>query len=1087
MTPTPERPTTNSTDHHSWSGVVLRSLSLEERLTLASEANPSGRLDAEVDEVLEAWARAFAPGDASAFARRLRWDGLDEDATRRALAQAPGPEALSAPWSLWLTRILVEADELYRRLDAGVGFPPGEDLLAREGFRFDGEEHPPFLEIALAAVKATRKSLGAPGAESRVTPGAWRRLEKQLLEEVAATGELALFERYRSFLSASDGAASSQDSGGRYRDFLREMLSSGLGPLFHELPVLARQIATILECWLDSTRELLDRLDEDRRALADLFGVSDIGRVMEIDPALSDPHQGRRRVARLRFDSGVVLLYKPRDMCIERDYNDLLRWLGEAGLEPPPPWLKVLARSGYGWVEQARNEEADDEDTVRRFFRASGALVCVSYVLNGRDFHMENVVATREGPVLIDPEMFFQPERGKASSSGSPKPDEEPGACLQTGMVSLIETGPDGAVYDIGGLRGGERVPSALRTRSWRNHGTDALGYVEVSQLERAIDNRIRFNGAPQNPSSFAREILSGFVAAYRFFLDRRGALETRLQGFSGTWVRVLLRPTSHYALASRMLREPKYQRSGIANSLLLEALHRGFANRPEPPPLWVAARHEKEALLRLDVPRFNTLAAGLDLPVAGNGVIEGYFCRSGLEVVMERLRGLGERDLALQADALREALESSVEDRFVSALPGDPEAPGEADARRHWLRYALWIGEELLYWRNRKRKQSEPALEAPPARKFHLYDGLVGEAVFYAALASVTGDARWREPAREISSLVGKALGEEATRAAFREDDLGACSGSASIIYGLGLVGRLARDESALQVSFGFAELLDEERIAAQEHMDVVSGCAGAVLVLWGLLQYRRDEPLLRLIDRCAVRLLEGATRTDAGLVWLDPFGRSLPGFGHGAAGIALALVRAFEATGERVFLGAAREAYALERRLYSPALGNWPIPGNGAEIREVVMTAWCNGAPGIALGRALAVETLHDDAIDGEIEAALRATTRAGLHPSDHLCCGNLGRSEVLLTVGHLLKRRDAVESAHELAEGVVRRAERRGHFPLKSSGFSYPIRSATFFRGLSGIGYQMLRLAEPSRIPSVLGFEPYRDPPALGKEQR
>ena len=57
---------------------------------------------------------------------------------------------------------------------------------------------------------------------------------------------------------------------------------------------------------------------------------------------------------------------------------------------------------------------------------------------------------------------------------------------------------------------------------------------------------------------------------------------------------------------------------------------------------------------------------------------------------------------------------------------------------------------------------------------------------------------------------------------------------------------------------------------------------------------------------------------------------------------------------------------------------------------------------------------------------------------------------------------------------AAQVVQRARQKGHFRLSSTGFEYRVFDIGFFRGLSGIGYQLLRMAAPGRLPSVLGFE-------------
>ena len=58
---------------------------------------------------------------------------------------------------------------------------------------------------------------------------------------------------------------------------------------------------------------------------------------------------------------------------------------------------------------------------------------------------MENVVATRRGPVLVDTESVMQPIRARAKESqpGNVKSDADD-PCLATGLVTFGEMGADG-------------------------------------------------------------------------------------------------------------------------------------------------------------------------------------------------------------------------------------------------------------------------------------------------------------------------------------------------------------------------------------------------------------------------------------------------------------------------------------------------------------------------------------------------------------------------------------------------------------------------------------------------------------------
>jgi lantibiotic modifying enzyme len=79
-------------------------------------------------------------------------------------------------------------------------------------------------------------------------------------------------------------------------------------------------------------------------------------------------------------------------------------------------------------------------------------------------------------------------------------------------------------------------------------------------------------------------------------------------------------------------------------------------------------------------------------------------------------------------------------------------------------------------------------------------------------------------------------------------------------------------------------------------------------------------------------------------------------------------------------------------------------------------------------------------------------------------------MGRVEFLFTAGRKLNRPELVDAAMKLASQVVARAEEKGHYGYGPILDFHP----GFFQGASGIGYQLLRLAYPDQLPSVLLWE-------------
>jgi len=286
--------------------------------------------------------------------------------------------------------------------------------------------------------------------------------------------------------------------------------------------------------------------------------------------------------------------------------------------------------------------------------------------------------------------------------------------------------------------------------------------------------------------------------------------------------------------------------------------------------------------------------------------------------------------------------------------------------------------------------------------------------------------------------------------------------------------IGRLLGDRSLLDEARSGARLITAELVAADRHLDVVQGAAGAILALLALDGVATSsDGAPSPLDRaalCARHLLAHRTshegRPEA---WITSAERPLTGFSHGAAGIVYALLRLYAKTGERELRDAAAQGMAYERSHYDPEVNNWrDLRAGGGRFA----TRWCHGAPGIALARLGALGIADDAEIRGEIAAGL-ASTRAWQGAAlDHLCCGTMGLAEILAYAHARLGDPADLAAARGLAFAALERAETTGHFrylPAAGGDFFVP----SLFRGAAGIGYTLLRLADPN-LPCVLLLE-------------
>lgn len=123
---------------------------------------------------------------------------------------------------------------------------------------------------------------------------------------------------------------------------------------------------------------------------------------------------------------------------------------------------------------------------------------------------------------------------------------------------------------------------------------------------------------------------------------------------------------------------------------------------------------------------------------------------------------------------------------------------------------------------------------------------------------------------------------------------------------------------------------------------------------------------------------------------------------------------------------------------------------------------------APGIGLARIAGLPVLDSPDIRRDIAAALMTTRDCGLLSRVHLCYGNMGLTDTFLLAGQVLGDGAWSREAQRITSRVVARAKLNGDFAIT---FRNDFRNPSLFCGSAGVGYQLLRVAYPDRLPSVL----------------
>ncbi|MCU0517148.1 MAG: type 2 lanthipeptide synthetase LanM family protein, partial [Oscillatoria sp. Prado101] len=869
--------------------------------------------------------------------------------------------------------------------------------------------------------------------------------------------------------------------------FLQHLLGDGLLAFFQKYPVLGRLVATTIDFWVEATAEFLERLKADMPTIQQVYlsvyhsgsenGLGSLGKVTEIKPYLSDAHNQNRCVMALVFESGLKLVYKPKGLGVEVAYTQLLEWCNRHGAPLPFKVLKVCDMQTHGWVEYAPHLPCEDEAAAQRFYQRAGMLLCLLHALRVVDCHKENLIACGEHLVLADMETVAHHE-AKPMGDFTEITEAETAvnrhfwdSVLRTGLLPRWDFSKDGKLaYDI-----------------------SALGSSEASSNSPIAANMPVLNGVALCVGDYLNELVAGFERMYRFLLEQRDALlaeDSPLTAFRRQRVRFIFRPTKVYGTILQKSNAPELLQDGADRSIALDFLSRAFLSVEKKPAAWPIWRAELRAVDQLDIPYFgafpdsDALTVGLDQP------IEAYFEAASYSQVQARLRSLSETDLAQQIEIIkgtfyarivrsgnrqvREAVSSS-ELSPINPLTGEELLREATRIAREIQERAIrgadgsvkWIG--FAYVTSADRFQLMPLDDS-------LYDGNGGIALFLAALDFIRGSGELRDLALGAFQSVRKALrGSDAEVAQrFSWQGIGGATGLVSIIYSMVKTSQFLQDTALLEDALRVADLIAPARIAADNVLDITNGTAGALLGLLALHSQTGEPAVLEKAVICGDHLCDNLVGAEGKpRAWKILGEKQYTGFSHGAAGIAYALLRLYAVTKNSAYLEAACEGIAYERSVFSPAAGNWP------DLRYIeregvprFMVSWCHGAAGIALARLGGLSIWQTEEICEDVEVALQTTCRHSLQGVDCVCCGNFGRMEALLAGAQKLCRPQLRDMALQKAAWGVARAQKMGgyHFPnLPVFAFS-----PSFFQGTAGIGYQLLRLAHPDALPSVLLWE-------------
>ncbi|MFJ4923357.1 type 2 lanthipeptide synthetase LanM family protein [Streptomyces sp. NPDC088725] len=867
--------------------------------------------------------------------------------------------------------------------------------------------------------------------------------------------------------AAAHGTLSGDTGNARYLDFVTRHTDA---QRLADFPVLRSAVGHLIRNTADAFDEMCERLSADRRLITETFGIGADDPLASIGQADGDSHAHGRSVSVLAFASGARLVHKPRDISCEAAYEEIADHVNRhagTGLAA----ARTLARAGYGYVEFVEAE--DVADVSPRFMRQCGELAAVLYLLDARDMHFENILATRRGPVPVDLETLLHPARVHVG----PRPEAEGNAydviahsLYGIGILPLVMAGKaEGSGHvDLGFLGGANKGTSPFRGLAFENPFTDTMKVVlRAEQAEQR--NTVVRSGGEEEMHSLAEEMAQGFADTARALIRDRDAwtaLLTRLAG--GLRIRYVHNPTALYAQTLRMTASAAAMAAPETTLGLLKRI--AIASKTSDPGIIAA---ELRQMAERDVPYFAAEATGTVLYDADGKDTGARLAETPLDRALRKCRELDETVIARQLTLLYSAFCSRFPDNHLTGTESwqaghTTSTPGGTRDLARQLADGLVASALPDKFAHLPRTWIGPLASAQAERVwpcgvlgYDLYTGRTGPALALAAAGRVLGDDTYADAARQIFAPSADILaGHRYEQRSVQQTGPGAYTGLTGLLFALDTAGLLLGEPDWRQAARDAVPLAVDQIREDGTGADVISGLAGTATMIAAVGGPHARAVLPRLTEMLCARV------ETAGGAWS---GQS--GFAHGVSGV----LHALSVLGPNLEDPELRQradacAGAVLDRLagfHDADEDNWF--SNAAEPGRF-STGWCHGAAGIALALLARAGQDRDDRARSWLDRAVAHTLRDGFGRNLTWCHGDLGNHDVLTEAAVRLGDTRLAERVADLEETRLRPEVFMSKLTDHRSRYAH---TTSLMVGTSGVLLHLLNRIEPESRVSPLSL--------------
>ncbi len=195
--------------------------------------------------------------------------------------------------------------------------------------------------------------------------------------------------------------------------------------------------------------------------------------------------------------------------------------------------------------------------------------------MNAVDFHMQNLIADGEYPILVDLESLFHNNSTYTDTSAFSRAQEHiERSVLRIGLLPRkinSKAGFEG--IDLSALGAQEGQVSPHKTSTIVDRDKDTVRIEEKNFPIPVSQHRPMLHGQIINTVAYEGDIIKGFEETYFLFMKYKQDMLEQIDSFKGVTVRQILRGTSRYANLLKISLHPDFMRDGLDREMILDKL----------------------------------------------------------------------------------------------------------------------------------------------------------------------------------------------------------------------------------------------------------------------------------------------------------------------------------------------------------------------------------------------------------------------------------------------------------------------------------------------------------------------------------